>query len=358
MSHTYDHGGNVFDIARQLGADPSGVIDFSASINPLGLSLMVKKAIICAIDSLVHYPDNTHCELKQALAAHHGLSPANIVVANGSTEIIYHLPAMLPGSRALIISPSFNEYVRSLLQQHWEVRHFILKPESNFSIDLEALAQALAEGYDALYLCNPGNPNGTLYNQRTIEQVYSLCIASGTFLVLDEAFMDFCEESSAKRFIVKGDNGIVLRSMTKFFGIPGLRLGYAISNTTMAERLDAMGGPWSVNTLALAAGVAALQDTEHNRMTIECIRQERRNFFDRLSELKQLKVYPSSANFLLVEITDGTSAMELRDRLMHQRLLIRDCTNFMGLSPRFFRVAVRTAEENARLLGALKRILK
>jgi threonine-phosphate decarboxylase len=358
LSHTYDHGGNVFDVARQLDTDPAEIVDFSASINPLGLSSMVKKAIICSLDSLVHYPDSTHRELKQALASHHGLAPENIVVANGSTEIIYHLPAMLPGSRALVISPSFNEYVRALGQQHWETRHFILKPECNFSIDLAALEHALADGYDALYLCNPGNPNGTLYTTRTIEQVYRLCIASGTFLVLDEAFMDFCEDSSAKRFIVKGDNGIVLRSMTKFFGIPGLRLGYALSNSTMAERLDSMGGPWSVNTLALAAGVAAFQDTDHNQQTVEYIRKERRTFFERLAELKRLKVYPSSANFLLAELTDGMSAMELRDRLMHQRLLIRDCTNFMGLSPKFFRVAVRTASENQRLVEALSRILK
>lgn len=358
MSHTYDHGGNIFDIARQLGTEPDSIVDFSASINPLGLSSMVRKSLICALDSLVHYPDNTHRELKQALAAYHGLSPENIVVANGSTEIIYHLPAMLPGTRALIISPSFNEYVRSLVQQHWEARHFILKPECNFSIDLAALEQALSEGYDALYLCNPGNPNGTMYTSRIIEQVYRLCIASGTFLVLDEAFMDFCEDISAKRFIVKGDNGIVLRSMTKFFGIPGLRLGYALSSSILAERLDAMGGPWSVNTMALAAGVAALSDGEHNRQTVEYIRQERRNFFDRLSELKQLKVYPSSANFLLAEITTGMSAMELRDRLMHERMLIRDCSNFMGLSPQFFRIAVRTADENERLVGALKRVLR
>jgi threonine-phosphate decarboxylase len=357
LPHTYDHGGNIFEMARQLGTEPSDIIDFSASINPLGLSLMVKKSVICALDSLVHYPDNTHRELKEALADYHGLSPANFAVANGSTEIIYHLPAMLPGTRALIISPSFNEYVRSLLQQHWEVRHFILKPESNFSIDLAALEQTLAEGYDALYLCNPGNPNGTLSTLRTIEQVYQLCIASGTFLVLDEAFMDFCEDSSAKHFIVKGDNGIVLRSMTKFFGIPGLRLGYALSSSTLAERLDAMGGPWSVNTLALAAGVAALQDREHNQRTIEYIRRERRNLYDRLTELKQLKVYQSSANFLLAEITSGMSARELRDRLMHQRLLIRDCSNFMGLTPQYFRIAVRTTEENERLVGALKRIL-
>ena len=358
MSHTYEHGGNIFDIARQLGMESSGIIDFSASINPLGISSMVKESIIRTLDSLVHYPDNTHNELKQALADYHGLLPAHITVANGSTEIIYHLPAMIPGNRALIISPSFNEYVRALLQQHWDVRHFILRPESNFSIDLAALEHALTDGYDALYFCNPGNPNGTLYPQGIVEQIHNLCIASGTFLVLDEAFMDFSEESSAKRSIITNDNGMVLRSMTKFFGIPGLRLGYALSSSALAEQLDDMGGPWSVNTMAQTAGVAALQDSEHNRRTLEYVTRERRDLFDRLSELKQLKVYQSSANFLLVEITSGMSSMELRDLLMLQRMLIRECTNFTGLSPKFFRIAVRTREENELLLEALKRILK
>lgn len=358
MSHSYDHGGNVFDVARQLGITPADIADFSASINPLGLSAMVKKAIICSMDSLVHYPDSSHKELKQALAQHHSLSPINIVVANGSTELIYHLPLMLNGSRALIVSPSFSEYVRALGQQHWEARHFILKHENNFSLDLEALEQTLSEGYDALYLCNPANPGGTLYPLRVIEQVYRLCIASGTFLVLDEAFMDFCEESSAKHFMLNSDNGIVLRSMTKFFGIPGLRLGYAITSSTLAERLDAMGGPWSVNTLALAAGVAALHDTEHNHLTIDFIRQERRNLYQRLSEFKQLKIFPSSTNYLLLQITEGISSRELRDRLLHQRILIRDCATFMGLSPHFFRIAIRTTEENERLLKGLKSVLK
>lgn len=358
MSHSYDHGGNVFTVARTLGVAPTQVLDFSASINPLGMSPMVRKAMICSLDSLVHYPDTSHAELKQALAKYHALSPAHFTIANGSTELIYNLPAMLSGKKALIISPSFSEYVRALNQHHWETEHFILTPESNFSIDTDKLEAALAGGVDALFICNPGNPYGILYPQRVIEKVYSLCLASGTFLVLDEAFMDFCEEASAKRMIVHSDNAIVLRSMTKFFGIPGLRLGYAISNSTLAERLDSMGGPWSVNSLALVAGVAALQDVQHNLDSLEYIRQERRSLFEQLGQFPQLRLYPSSANYILVEIKGGMTSRELKERLLPHRILIRDCASFMGLSGQFFRIAVRTSEENKRLLECLGRILK
>jgi threonine-phosphate decarboxylase len=265
---------------------------------------------------------------------------------------------MLPGKKALIISPSFSEYIRALNQHHWDAQHFILIPESNFSIDTDALEAALADGIDVLYICNPSNPSGTLYPQRTIEKIYSLCLSAGTFLVLDEAFMDFCEEASAKRMIVHSDNAIVLRSMTKFFGIPGLRLGYSISNATLAERLDAMGGPWSVNSLALAAGAAALQDVQHNQDTLDFIRLERRRLFESLAQFSKLKLYPSSVNYLLVEIKEGMTSRELKERLLLHRIIIRDCSSFMGLSERFFRIAVRSSDENNRLLECLGRILQ
>jgi len=358
MYHRYDHGGNVLDYARQLGCNVSDIADFSASINPLGISSMARKALICSLDALVHYPDSSHAELKRTLARHHAIPSSSIVVANGSTEIIYHLPAMLPGNKALIISPSFSEYVRALSQHHWETEHFILSPEHDFEIDLQALEQALSEGFDALYLCNPGNPNGTLYPLQTIEKIYSLCIATGTFFVLDEAFMDFCEDASAKQVIVKGDNGIILRSMTKFYAIPGLRLGYAIASQNLVERLDTMGGPWSVNTLALEAGAAALKDHAYQERTLEYIRQERRILFEQLSQIKHLKIYPSNTNFLLVEIKEGMSSLELKERMIHHRILIRDCSTFMGLSARFFRIAINSAEQNQQLLVALRRILE
>ncbi|NTV50386.1 MAG: threonine-phosphate decarboxylase [Geobacteraceae bacterium] len=358
MSRSYDHGGNIFTVARTLGVAPEQILDFSASINPLGMSSTVRKALVNSVDSLIHYPDTSHSDLKLALAKFHDLPATHFTIANGSTELIYNLPAMLSGRKALIISPSFSEYVRALHQHHWEVQHFVLTPESGFAIDMDKLEPVLAAGVDLLFICNPGNPNGTLYPQRVIEQIHTLCQSSGTFLVLDEAFMDFSEETSAKRMVIQGDNAVVLRSMTKFFGIPGLRLGYAISNPSLAEQLDAMGGPWSVNTLALAAGMAAIQDAQHNKESLDYVQRERCILLDGLEQFPQFKVYPSTANYLLVEIKGGMTSLELKEQLLLQRILIRDCASFMGLTEYFFRIAVRTSDENKRLLECLGRILK
>ncbi len=357
MSKTYDHGGNIFAVARQLGISPADTIDFSASINPLGISPLVREAIVSALDSLVHYPDNSCQELKQALADTHALPPERIAVANGSTEIIYQLPAMLSGRRALIIAPAFSEYANALNQHGWEVSYLPLCPHDNFSLDPELLEKTLAAGYDALYLCNPGNPSGRLYPKQVIERVYSVCKTANVFFVLDEAFMDFCEEHSAKKIITADGHGIVLRSMTKFYGIPGLRLGYALACPELIGRLDALGGPWSVNTLAQEAGLAALHDRDYSLRTIAYVAEQRRILADQLAGLPQLTVYPSCANFLLVEIDGGLTSGELQSRLLRQRLLIRDCASFCGLSNRFFRVAVRTADENRRLIAGLQEIL-
>ena len=357
MSRSYDHGGNIFTVARTLGVPPDQILDFSASINPLGMSSMARSALISSIDTLMHYPDTSHAELKQALAAYLGLPPTCFTIANGSTELIYNLPALLPGKKALIISPSFSEYVRALQQHQWDVEHFVLSPENNFTIDMEKLERVLAGGVDLLFFCNPGNPNGILYPQSVIAGLTRICHAAGTFLVLDEAFMDFCEEGSAKQAIVESSDAIILRSMTKFFGIPGLRLGYAISNCSLAERLDALGGPWCVNSLALAAGAAALQDVRHNNESLEYISHERDVLQAGLKRFSQFKVHPSSVNYLLVEITDGMTSRELKELLLPHGILIRNCASFTGLSDRFFRIAVRTGADNKRLLESLETVL-
>jgi threonine-phosphate decarboxylase len=358
MSRTYDHGGNIFAVARTLGVPASEIIDFSASINPLGISQAVKDAITESINSLTHYPDSRNHQLKQALAAHHGIMTENLALANGSTELIYNLPLLFSGKSALIVSPTFSEYEHALEQHCCRTTHFILSPENEFALDTVALKAALKQGYSALYLCNPGNPSGRLYPLQTIQEVANICREAGTFLVLDEAFMDFCEADSAKLMIVENSDSVILRSMTKFYGFPGLRLGYAIGNPSVVERLEAMGGPWSVNALALDAGLAALGDRQHIEATIACVTQERQWLMEEIFSIPGLKPYSSAANYILVEIKKGPVAAELQKRLLTNGVLIRDCANFQGLSPRFFRIAVRKREENLKLTALLEQVLK
>lgn len=357
MQSSNEHGGNIFSIASQLGISTREISDFSASINPLGLSQHVRDALVNALDSLVHYPDNSCRRLKQALARTHGLATSQIELANGSTEIIYKLPSMLYGRRALVIEPAFSEYVHALKQHGWDVRQLTLSSRNNFRLDPERIGEALIEGYDALYLCNPGNPSGILYPRELIQKIYGMCRSAHTFFILDEAFMDFCEEHSAKQIITAEAHGVVLRSMTKFHAIPGLRLGYAMASQRVIGRLAAIGGPWSVNTMAQEAGLAALNDREYIQRSTEYVATQRTALSEQLAALPGLTVYPSSANFLLVSNNGGITSAELQGRLLKKRILIRDCARFAGLSNRFFRVAVRTEEENIRLVDCLREAL-
>ncbi len=353
MSTDFAHGGNVFSVARSLGVPPEEIFDFSASINPLGPAPGVREAVGAAFDRLVHYPDTACAELRETLAACHGLSPGQLCMANGSTELIYLLPRLVEGKRALIVAPAFSEYERALALAGWEVDFLCLRPREGFRLSLPLLGEKLKEGFDLLFLCNPGNPAGNLVAPEETERIMDLAKAAGTFLVLDEAFIDFCEDNSAKAIAVRAGNCIVLRSMTKFYALPGLRLGYAIASERVIGRLERLRAPWSVNTLAQAAGLASLADHDYRERTVRLVAAERDFLASALTRLSGLVAHPSAANYLLVEIAEGPPAEELRQRLLTERLLIRECGNFTGLDDRFFRVAVRSRDENMRLARAL-----
>lgn len=357
MTNNSDHGGTVFASARSLGIRPEELLDFSASINPLGPAPGVQEAVCSSFEKVLHYPDRESFELRRTLADIHRVGIDNLVVANGSTELIYLLPRLLPGTKGLIIAPAFSEYAQALNRAGWQTGHLLLSPDDGFALSLEKLAERLAEGFDLLFLCNPANPTGTLLPPAMIEEILRLCRRAGAFLVLDEAFMDFCEEASAKGLFAESGGGIVLRSMTKFYAIPGLRLGYAVGDAELirccAESLE----PWSVNTPAQVAGVASLASDGYRERTLGYVSAEREALARGLAELPGLKPFPSAANFLLVEMRIDLTAAELRSRLLEKRILIRDCANFQGLDGRFFRIAVRTTEENRRLLAALAEVL-
>ena len=356
MSIAHEHGGNVFAVARSLGITPDKLIDFSASINPLGMAPGVRHALAGCFERLLHYPDKGAAELKESLAAYHGVGAAEIAVANGSTELIHLMPRVVAGRRGLIVAPAFAEYACALERSGWRIDYFYLKSEEDFALSLPALKEQLASGYDMLFICNPANPTGTLMPKEDVQGVIGLCRDSDTFLVLDEAFIDFCEMESAKHQIRQCPRAVLLRSMTKFFAIPGLRLGYAIAATETIRAIASLQDPWSVNTAAQVAGIASLGDAGYCEWTRNYIDQERDRLAAGLAGIPGLRVFPGRANYLLAEIRNGSSAAGMRSRLMARGLLVRDCGNFQGLDGRFFRVAVRLREENELLLEHLRGI--
>lgn len=353
----FDHGGTIHNSARAAGLSPDQILDLSASINPLGLSEGVRQAILDSLGLIVHYPAPYADQLQAALAAYHQLDPESLIPVNGSTSAIHLLPQVFKGSSAMIVAPAFSEYTSALSRNSWQIIHHLLTPENGFQLDLEKLGKAIHNHRpNLLFFCNPANPTGILYSKAQIRELLALCKSADTLLVLDEAFMDFCgEEQSSVHDLMASGNGVVLRSMTKFHALAGLRLGYIIAPPALAARLRTAVLPWEVNCLAQVAGVAALKDTGHAKATIELVKNERKWLLEQLAELPGLKTFNSSANYLLVELTGPMDSCVLKERMFtNQRIMIRDCSSFAGLSNRFIRVATRDRQDNQRLVNGLK----
>ena len=347
---TPPHGGDVYQLARTLELDVSELLDFSANINPLGFPPGIAGAVQESLKDIVHYPDRRCLELTRDLAVYHGLSPEQILVGNGSTELIYLAVRALKPSKALIVAPAFSEYEHALENAGVPVDFLITTEAQNFTLD-----QALdPQGADLVFLAHPASPAGALLPPELLLEVAARLNDAGVFLLLDEAFIDFVEDASFKTQLGQFPRVLLLRSFTKFFAIPGMRLGYLLGAPVLISRLAALQEPWSVNTLAQAMGRACLKDRDYITRTRDLIREEKEYLFEGLAFLPGLQPFPSAVNYLLVKLTSSDFiASGLRQALFMDKIVIRDASNFRGLDEHFFRVAVRSREENDRLLSSL-----
>ncbi len=355
----FSHGGNVYAFARTLGVEPEDILDFSASINPLGFPRSARSAYRQALAKVVHYPEPYSESLTLALVDYHKLDPSAILVGNGSTQLIHLCARTLAPRRTLLVAPLFSEHEAAFRATGATVDYFLLRPPS-FALVQEQLARTLADGsHDTLVLTNPNSPTGTLTERAQLEELARMCRKTKTRLLVDETFIDWQEEESIKQSAVRNQHVILFRSLTKFFALPGLRVGYLIAHPTIINHMKARLEPWSVNTVAQEVGKACLQDQqfiERSRTFLVC---EREWLCSRLRALSGLHVFPSQANFLLAQLLrQDMTARDLADHLAQHQLLIRACDNFVGLGKQFFRVAVRTRKENLRLLKALRGIFR
>lgn len=355
---TLPHGGNVYEIALGLGCAPESILDYSASINPLGPPPGMWEHVLPSLHRVEHYPDIHNRALVDSLADFHGLSRGRIVAGNGSTELIYWLPKAFRLRRAVMVLPAFTEYRRAFEIQEVELRKVFTRPENNFQPTIHELEKAL-EGFspDALLLTNPGSPAGTLLPRDVRQWALEKSRKLSFLCVVDEVFVDFCEEESLKTFAGEFDRLVLIRSMTKFYGVPGLRIGYLFASKELAERMRGFLPPWSVNTLAQMAGKYCLGLEEYRRETLSLIERERAHMAGVLGGLKGCRVFPAAANFLLMKLPDSLPpAGVLRNDLLNsRRVLVRDCSSFEGMNDRYVRLAVRLPEQNRRVLDGIAR---
>jgi threonine-phosphate decarboxylase len=350
------HGGQALALARELGCAPAEILDFSASLNPMGPAREALIAARAALDESCHYPESDAASLAAALAAHHRLPAECVLAGAGATEFIFLLPRVLRPRRVLLIEPAFGEYRPALLQSGAVVDPFQLEPAGDFRLDPAALAAALHPDTDLVWLANPLNPSGTGYPRELLLALAETLPPAVTLLV-DEAFVDFAPHCSVVEQAACRSNLVVLRSLTKFYAIAGLRIGWLAAAPQLAGQLAAAREPWRLSTPAIAAGLASLHAEALRTATLQVLPLLRTELASGLARLG-CRVYPSVANYLLCRLPDtAPTAEQVFSALRRQGILVRTCTDFAGLDDRHLRLAVRSAADNRRLLAELGKLI-
>ena len=360
-----DHGGNIYAASRRTGIPLSQILDFSASINPLGVPKRAALLMKEHINRLRHYPEPYSEELAAHIGKQLGCGGETIVCGNGSTELIYLIPRALRPARVLIPAPTFGEYEKACSSSGAsEVVGYRLRHEDAFDVDPELFVEAMSGRPGSspasasrtpkgrgpcrmAFLCNPNNPTGRLISKKEVLRIADAAGSLSCYLVVDEAFIDFCPAGSVVSEVARNPYLIVLRSLTKFYALSGIRIGYGVFYPSVAEKIRACKEPWTVNSLAQCAGVAVLEDTAYQKASRETMEREK-SFVETGFKKIGIDFIPSAANYYLLKVEHGAAKMVAA--LEQKGILVRNCASFVGLDQTYIRVAVRSRAENERLL--------
>lgn len=357
------HGSDLEKIEKIYGIRKEEITSFSANVNPLGLSGNLQKELSEHLDVITSYPDREYTALRATIAEYCDTVKENIIVGNGSTELISLFIGTIHPKKALIIGPTYSEYEREVSLGGGTSLYFPLKEEDGFCLSFERLQGQLNESIDLLILCNPNNPTSTAIIRKDLRRICDLCKQLGIFVMVDETYIEFAENYEEINGIPLTDyynNLIILRGISKFFASPGLRLGYAITgNKDTIKAINARQNPWTINSLAEVAGKLMFTDTAYIKATKELIASERKRICLRLSSIDGLTYYPPVANFVLVHIRkDGITADTLFDRAIRKKLMIRNCSTFPFLDNTYFRFCFMSPEKNDELLDCIEETMK
>lgn len=356
----HGHGGDILTAQALFGVTKDQLLDFSANINPFGPPERVMNVLRENLYSIVHYPDPIHRRLSEKLVERVGISRNQLVIGNGAAECMALILLAFQPKVVGIVYPSFSEYTTLSISFGASVESCFGRYENNFKPKMADLFK-LMDKVDLVFIGQPNNPTGILYTKDELREISIYAKKTNTFVVIDEAFIDFVpfhEKYTLLDEINDYPTIIIIRSMTKFYAIPGLRLGYAICSQDFAIELKRKQVPWSVNSLALLAGEACLEETEYEKKTIRSIQEERAYLIKRIQNGLNWIVFPGEVNFLLIRLPVHLKANDLQLKVGQHGIMIRSCSMYPGLTEQDFRIAVRTRKENNELLAVLKKVVK
>ncbi|MSS63507.1 pyridoxal phosphate-dependent aminotransferase [Velocimicrobium porci] len=357
------HGSDLEKIEQIYGIKKENITSFSANVNPLGVSFRLRETLSSHIDAITSYPDREYTSLRNAISQYIKASPSHILVGNGSTELISLFIQIRHPKKALIVGPTYSEYEREISLGGGRSHYFSLKEQSDFSLNLEELCESLHTDIDLLVLCNPNNPTSSIITRSDMRKILDVCKQNDIFVMVDETYVEFAEHMEEITSIPLADyynNIIILRGISKFFAAPGLRLGYAVcGNEDLIKEINQKKNPWTINSLAAIAGEIMFGDDEYKQQTTNLIHSERTRICNILASCPNIKVYPPSANFVLVKLLkEGITSSDLFDAAIQKGLMIRDCSTFPFLDNHFIRFCFMMPEKNDELLKVLLDVMK
>ncbi len=366
IKHTdHFHGSDLEKIEHNYGIKKEDIVSFSANVNPLGISNLLKETISEHVTCIETYPDREYTELRKTIGKYCNADPSHIIVGNGSTELISILIELRHPKKAMILGPSYSEYEREVSLGGGTSLYFPLKEKDGFLLDINALEERLTDDVDMLILCNPNNPTSTVIDQKGLRNVLDICKLKDIFVMVDETYIEFTENMDKLEGIPLTDvyrNLFIIRGVSKFFASPGLRLGYAVTgNMDLIHEINTRKHPWSISSIAEIAGRIMFSDTDYIEKTRNLIISERKRVVERLKSMAPLGItcYEPSANFVLCKIdSDNADADTLFDTCIREKMMIRNCSTFPFLDNHFFRICFMNPEDNDRLLDCIERALR
>mgnify|MGYP005808340511 FL=1 len=362
MSLNVIHGGDLDEISRIYGIKKEEIYNFGGNVNPLGLPESVKAAIAGNAHAPTNYPDVSYVALREAIGDYTGIDPKHIMVGNGSTELISMCIRSICPQKAVIVSPAYSEYLKEIELTGGSAELFPLKEQDEFMLNISELKKVLTPDIDMLVICNPNNPTGTYVTCDEIREILIHCKSRNIKLMIDETYVEFSDISkkvSAMPLIEEFDNLFIIRGTSKFFACPGLRLGYgACSNKDIIDYINTHKDPWSVNIFAELSGTVMFRDKAFINKTRSLINTEREKIFRELFNIDCVHVYDTQSNFFLLRLKrEDITSTDVFNKLIQNKILIRDCADFPYLDNHFIRFCILDEKSNDLLLENLKEIL-